>query len=91
MYAEFTAKSISRIEQGIAFENGKIVSIGMSVMFEGYRNMDSQQANAFYQRIEDMMIRMNAESPPGVNNGFQTSYDNWPWLYMRSSFIRYAN
>lgn len=37
------------------------------------------------------MVNFNAGSSPGLNKGFQTSYDNWCWLFLRSSFIRYAD
>lgn len=44
--------------------------MSFNVMFKGFRNMNADEANDFYERIEGLMNKFNNESPNGINKGF---------------------
>lgn len=90
-WAEYAAKGLFRVNgHQIGFINGKVVFYNVGAMYKGFRNMNSTEAMNFYNEVESFVDEFNSQVGPGINKMWQISYDNWCWLILRRSFIKYA-
>lgn len=69
------------------FVNGKLVFMRARLIYKGFKNLESDEQVALYDRFEKMVEDVNSKSGPGLNKAFQTSYDRWPNLHLRQIFI----
>lgn len=74
----------------MGFVDGKLKYIKLSFQFQGFKNMNREQAVKFYERIEDLTQNIDKEDIKGLKNGFNSAYDNWCWLYLREIFMKNA-
>lgn len=54
----------------MGFIDGKFVFYRIDFTYNGYVNLELDQKQALYKRVEKMMQEFNANSGLGVNKGF---------------------
>ena len=88
--AEFYHQSGQLFGQSMGFIDGKLVYIKISFQLNGFRNMDRKETVDMYEKLEEIINDYNEGSSTGLQNGFQTAYDNWAWLHLREIFVTNA-
>jgi len=89
-FSEWAANHKDQLDQKVGIINNKLVYNGVTVTFEGYKNFNSTEQNAFYERLKNITEDFNSQVPVGVNKLYQTSEEHWAWNSTRDQFITFA-